>query len=84
MSDIPVSKILVLDDSTEHAALIKGFCAENHLVPLRVRPGSVMSVLGTNIDLGGILYCESYGGSAQRSTEIAARIHALRNSASPV
>jgi hypothetical protein len=78
MSGVPVSKILVLDDSAEHAAVIKGFCDENSLVPLKVRDGAVMSVLKSNIDLGGILYSESYGGSAEKTAAIAARIHAVR------
>lgn len=78
MSAIPVSKVLVLDNSPEHAPLIKGFCEQNNLVPLRVRAGSVMSVLGTNIDLGGILYSDTYGGSPEKTAEIAARIRDAR------
>jgi hypothetical protein len=78
MSAIPVSKVLVLDNSAEHAPLIKGFCDQNSLVPLRVRDGSVMSVLRTNIDLGGILYSDTYGGSPEETAEIAAQIHAAR------
>lgn len=78
MLETPVSKILVLDNSAVYAPLIKNFCDENNLVPLKVRNGSVMSVLQTNIDLGGILYSEDYGGSATRNMEIAAKIHATR------
>ena len=78
MSAVPVSKVLVLDNSAEHAPLIKGFCDQNGLVPLRVRDGSVMSVLRTNIDLGGILYSDTYGSSPEKTAEIAARIHAAR------
>ena len=78
MLNNPVSKILVLDNSAVHAPLIKNFCDENNLVPLKVRNGSVMSVLQTNIDLGGILYSEDYGGSVTRNMEIAAKIHATR------
>jgi hypothetical protein len=78
MNAIPVSKILVLDNSAEHAPLIKGFCEENGLVPLRVRDGAVMSVLRTNIDLGGILYSDSYGNSPEQTAEIAEQIHAVR------
>jgi len=76
--DKPVSKVLVLDKSPAHAHLIKEFCDANNLVPLRVRSGSVMSVLRTNIDLGGILYSESYGASAQETARIALEIHAAR------
>ena len=78
MLDTPVSKVLVLDNSAAYAPLIKSFCDENNLVPLKVRNGSVMSVLQTNIDLGGILYSEDYGGSATRNMEIAAKIHSTR------
>jgi len=78
MSDEPVSKLLVLDDSASHARRIKQFCDENHLIPLKVRKGSVMSVLRTNIDLGGILYSESYGHSPEETARIALEIHAAR------
>ena len=78
MNAIPVSKVLVLDNSAEHAAVIKGFCDQNNLVPLRVRDGAVMSVLRTNIDLGGILYSDTYGDSPAQTAAIAARIHTAR------
>ncbi|MGH8208662.1 MAG: chemotaxis protein CheX [Steroidobacteraceae bacterium] len=78
MSDTPVSKILVLDNSAEYVQLLKGFCDQNNLVPLKVRNGSVMSVLRTNIDLGGILYSDSYGDSPAQTAAIAAEIHAAR------
>jgi hypothetical protein len=78
MNDSPVSKVLVLDESPEHAPQIKQFCEENNLVPLRVRNGSVIPVLKTNIDLGGILCAEGYGGSPQKTHQIAAEIHAER------
>ena len=71
MHDTPVSKVLVLDNSPAHAHLIKQFCDANNLVALKARKGAVMSVLRTNIDLGGILYSESYGESAQESARIA-------------
>ena len=78
MNASPVSKILVLDNSTEHAQLIKGFCDANNLVPMKVRNGAVMSVLRTNIDLGGILFSESYGETPEQTAAIASQIHAAR------
>jgi hypothetical protein len=78
MNDIPVSKVLVLDESPEHLRSIKKFCDENELVALKVRSGAVMNVLRTNIDLGAILLSESYGGSPEEAARIAAEIHAAR------
>jgi hypothetical protein len=78
MNDNPVSKVLVLDESPEHLRSIKTFCDENGLIALKVRPGSVMSVLRTNIDLGAILLSEVYGGSSEEAARIAAEIHAAR------
>jgi hypothetical protein len=78
MNDKPVSKILVLDNSREHILQIKRFCHENDLVPLKVPKGRVMAVLGTNIDLGGILYSETYGDSPAEAARIALEIHAAR------
>jgi hypothetical protein len=37
-----------------------------------------MTVLRSNIDLGAILYSESYGDSSEENAEIALRIHTLR------
>jgi hypothetical protein len=73
-----LSKVLVLDNSTEHAQAIKEFCDENDLVPLKVRKEAVMSVLRTNVDLGAILYSETYGDSPAETARIATEIHALR------
>jgi hypothetical protein len=78
MNDTPVSKVLVLDESPEHLGAIKKFCDENGLVALKVRPGAVMNVLRTNIDLGAILLSETYGGSPGEAARVAAEIHAAR------
>ena len=78
MNEKPVSKVLVLDNSQEHAQRIKEFCEQNDLVPLKVRKDSVMSVLKTNIDLGAILYSENYGDTPAETARIATEIHALR------
>jgi Chemotaxis phosphatase CheX len=78
MNDIPVSKVLVLDNNPAHIQPIKQFCDDNGLVPLKVRKTSVMSVLRTNIDLGGILYSEDYGDSPEETTRIALEIHSVR------
>jgi Chemotaxis phosphatase CheX len=78
MNDKLVSKILVLDNSPAHAHLIKQFCDANSLVALKVRKGAVMSVLHTNVDLGGILYSEDYGASPEETARIALEIHSAR------
>lgn len=75
---IPVSKVLILDESPEFAESIKTFCADNFLVGLTVRKSLVMSVLRKNIDLGGVLFSDTYGGSPGETARIALTIHALR------
>lgn len=77
-NDKPVSKVLVLDDSTAHAEAIKRFCDDHGLVGLKVRKNRLMSVLRSNIDLGAILYSEAYGASADENAEIVMRIHTIR------
>ncbi|MCC8391445.1 chemotaxis protein CheX [Paraburkholderia sp. MMS20-SJTR3] len=75
----PVSKMLVLDDDPAHAPLLKQWFDEHNLIALKVRDSSrLASVLGTNIDLGGVLLAGDYGGSVERAAEAAARIHAAR------
>jgi hypothetical protein len=78
MAETLVSKVLVLDDSPTHFEAIKQFCDENGLVGLKVRKNRLMSVLRSNIDLGAILYSETYGGSPEENTEIALKIHTIR------
>ena len=78
MNAQPASKILVLDNSATHARLIKTFCEQNNLSALKVRKDAITSVLRTNIDLGGILYSDSYGDSAEETAQIAIDIHAAR------
>ncbi|WP_179400870.1 chemotaxis protein CheX [Burkholderia guangdongensis] len=74
----PVSKVLVLDDSREHADAIKRFCDEHNLIGLKVRRNRLLQVLRSNIDLGAILLAEQYGGSAAESAIVATQIDALR------
>lgn len=78
MTDKPVSKVLVLDESTAHWEAIRHFCSEHGLVGLKARKNRLMSVLRSNIDLGAILYAEDYGVSREESAEIALQIHTLR------
>lgn len=78
MNDKPVSKVLVLDESPVNANRIKQFCDANDLVPLKARKDVVMSVLQSNIDLGGILYSENYGDSPAETLRIALEIHGAR------
>jgi hypothetical protein len=73
-----VSKVLVLDNCATHADVIKNFCDENRLIPLKVGKSRLMTVLRSNIDLGAILFSEAYGDSPEESAEIASRIHAIR------
>jgi CheY-specific phosphatase CheX len=74
----PVSKVLVLDDDDSHAEVLREFCIEHNLIGLTVRKDRLASVLRSNIDLGGVVLAEDYGGSAVEAATIAARIDALR------
>ncbi len=78
MNDKAVSKVLVLDNSTAHAPTIKDFCERNDLVPLKVRKESVAAVLRTNVDLGAILYSETYGETLEETLRIVQEIRGLR------
>lgn len=78
MTENLISKVLVLDESPEYSQEIKKFCDENNLVALKVHKDRIMPVLQSNIDLGAILYSESYGDSPEENAEIASQIHAIR------
>lgn len=61
-----VSKVLILDGQPECGDQIKTFCEDQNLVGLKTQEDNVMAILKSNVDLGGILLWEHYGG--QRST----------------
>lgn len=77
-SKAPICKLLVLDDNPDHASAIKHFCDERNLIALKSRHDRLMSVLRSNIDLGGVLLGDDYGGSVEEATNVALRIGALR------
>jgi len=75
----PVSKVLLVDDSPAHTEALKPFFDEHNLIALKVRDsGRLTTVLRTNIDLGGVLLADDYGGSIEQAAIVAARINALR------
>ncbi|MDO9321472.1 MAG: chemotaxis protein CheX [Pseudomonas sp.] len=75
-----MSKVLVLDDASEHFEQIKQLCEDSRLLGIKPNLGSqggVMAILRSNVDLGGILLYENYGGQAMGLT-LAHAIHAAR------
>lgn len=82
MTDTPLvmSKVLVLDDACEHFERLKQFCDECGLVGIKPNQGnkeSVMTILKSNVDLGGILLHENYGAAGQ-GLALAKSIHTSR------
>lgn len=76
-----VSKVLVLDDTLAHFDSLKEFCEENGLVgirPQRRDDASVMAILDSNVDLGGILLYENFGNRAGMGIQLAHKIHESR------
>ncbi len=73
-----VSKVLVLDSDPACFETIKRFCDDNNLVGLTAQAENVMTVLRSNVDLGGILLSENYDGQALGGRQLATRIHAIR------
>ncbi len=72
------SKILVLDSDTSCHEKIKEFCDSNGLVGLKVQPDNAMAVLRSNVDLGGIILSENYGGKEHGGWLMARKIHNVR------
>ncbi len=76
-----VSKVLVLDDTRSQFDSLRAFCEECGLVGIRPQHGDVagvMAILESNVDLGGILLYENFGGGAAKGLELARRIHEAR------
>ncbi len=73
-----VSKVLLLERDQDCLRQLRSFCGENDLVGLKVRPDNVMSVLKSNVDLGGIFLAEDFGDTKATGRALAHAIHAVR------
>lgn len=74
-----VSKVLVIDDGDiDVLDGIKRFCQDNNIVAMKTHSGNVMSVLRSNVDLGGILLSESYRDHPKGGIKLAKEIRAVR------
>jgi hypothetical protein len=73
-----VSKVLVLDNSSESRKHIRAFCEANNLKALKVLEGNLLSVLRSNVDLGGIMIAEDLGDKRGEGLQIGIQIHRIR------
>jgi len=73
-----VSKVFVLDNSSEYFDQIKQFCDQNGLIGLKVNFANIMAILSSNIDLGAILLAENYCESLDGTMDLARQIHTAR------
>lgn len=73
-----VSKVFVLDNSSEYFDQIKQFCDQNGLIGLKVNSANIMAILSSNIDLGAILLAENYCESLDDTMDLAQQIHTAR------
>ena len=76
-----LSKVLVLDDASQHFEQLKHLCDESRLVGIKPnQPGrdSVMGILKSNVDLSGILLYENYGNEAGKGIALAREIRHSR------
>jgi hypothetical protein len=73
-----VSKILVCDDDENVLNILKEFCIDHNLIGYKVQPDSIMDVLQSNIDLGGILISEDVIKQSKNGIELLADIHRKR------
>ncbi|HEY6896138.1 MAG TPA: chemotaxis protein CheX [Rhodocyclaceae bacterium] len=80
MDKLVVSKVLVLDEAKNHAGVIKAFYEECCLVGIRPHhngAAGVMAILKSNVDLGGIMLYEHFGGD-KAGIAMAREIHQSR------
>lgn len=76
-----VSKVLVLENAGAHEEILKSLWEESGLVGIRPQHGdaaSVMAILKSNVDLGGIMLYERYGDEPGQALPLARQIHAAR------
>ena len=73
-----VSKVLILEHDPAATERLKSFCDAHDLVGLRAQADTVLSVLKSNVDLGGIFLSEEHGVAEAPGLALAHAIHALR------
>ena len=73
-----VSKVLVLDGDAACHDKIKSFCDQVDLVGVKTPAENVMTVLRSNVDLGGIFISETFDGKADGGLLLGREIHAVR------
>jgi hypothetical protein len=75
------SKVMVLDSAGAHFESLRAFYEECGLVGIRPQhpdPDKVMAILRSNVDLGGIMLHERFGGSGDSALALARVIHQSR------
>ncbi len=79
MTESPLlSKVLILEGTSEFNESLKGFCDHIGLLPLKVNKSNLMTVLNSNIDLGAVFFAEDYADTREESMNIAREIHRAR------
>lgn len=73
-----VSKVLLLERDPECLMQLRSFCDSHDLVGLKVQPDNVMSVLKSNVDLGGIFLADEFGATRAAGRALAHAIQAVR------
>lgn len=73
-----VSKVLILDRDPAGLECLRHFCDQQGLVGLKVQHDSVMTVLRSNVDLGGIFLSEDYAAIEATGLALAHEIHRVR------
>jgi hypothetical protein len=73
-----VSKVLLLERDPGSLDQLRNFCEGHDLVGLKVQPDNVMSVLKSNVDLGGIFLAEDFGQTKAAGRALAHTVHAIR------
>ena len=73
-----VSKVLVLDEDQYSRERIREFCQQTNLVCVKSQTANVMSVLKSNVDLGGIFLAQALDGDQDQGLALGRQIHRIR------
>ena len=73
-----VSKVLILEHDPAAVERLRMFCDAHDLVGLRAQSDTVLAVLKSNVDLGGIFLAEDHDVAEAPGLALAQAIHVLR------
>lgn len=71
-------KVLVLEEQVDAAEALRVFCEGHDLLPVKVQPENLMTVLRSSIDLGALFLSDGYAAHGLQGRRLAQELNRIR------